>query len=106
MIDAREFPDYLIELSYLFPYLFSNVINRLLNLQGVHPKVISDIIRNNNIKLNELVNLIQTNLTPENTIFCVDILSTIGVNADNFAKELSDTLWGSLCLRLVGLSGN
>ena len=41
LIDNKEFPEYLIELGQLFPLLFHKYVDRLLNLQGVHPRVVA-----------------------------------------------------------------
>lgn len=76
----------MIELSRLYPQSFVNIINRLLNLQGVHPDVLAAIIKANNIKLQNLIALIQANLTLENLTFCIDLLYSFGVNAEDFVK--------------------
>jgi hypothetical protein len=58
----------------------------LINLQGVHPSVITNIIAKNNISLQNVVNIIKNNLTPDNLLFSVDIFALLKVNAKDFEK--------------------
>lgn len=56
--------------------------------------------------MSELSEVIRKNLSAENLIFCIDLLAIIGVDASDFIKNIQDSLWGCLCLRIVGLSGD
>lgn len=106
LIDAREFPEYLVELSRLYPNLFAKSINKLCNLQGVHPSVVTQIILSNKIALQALLTTMKESLVPDNLLFSIDILVLLGVNAADFVGQIADSLWGSLCLRIVGLSND
>lgn len=50
--------------------------------------------------------IIKDNLYQDNFLFSLSILNSLGVNASDLVKEVNDTIWGSLCLRLIGLSGD
>ena len=94
----------MVVLAKLFPQVFAHSLQRLLNLQGVHPSVIKEIIVSNKIALKDVIKLVRDNLSLENFLFSVDILLLLQITFDDFVKEITDSLWGSLCLRLVGLS--
>lgn len=90
----------------MYPHIFAKNINKLCNLQGVHPSVVTQVILSNKIPFQTLVNTIKESLTPDNLLYSIDILVLLGTSAADFVGQIADSLWGSLCLRIVGLSND